>query len=612
MPLKSIRRPVVRPVLLMLVYGALLVVVGITASAQAAMVSADSWTTTLNATVGADATVVRSFVSLNLTPSDLGPDALSAQRRTSLQQQLAVLVSKGEILRAAIVAPDGAIVAASSADTAGQRMPSDGAFASAVAAQTADASVVAVADSLAVGPRLEATSVVREYLPIIADGKVYAVFALWRDAAPLLAAMDASRLTIVLVTLTAAIIVAILLFVMFKAAQNRITRQTVQLLESTRRDPLTNTLNHGSLVAVLAEVVEASRASGESVEIAVVDIDNFRLLNDTHGHQAGDQALLSVAGVLERVTPAGSTWGRYGPDEFLIIAPPTVTAALEPAIERLRGALTEITLAFESAESLPLTVSVGISLFPLDGQSVTSLLSSVAIALAEAKASGGDAIRFAEPASSKPSYARTFGVLQGLVIAVDTKDRYTKRHSEDVARYADFLAERLRVDPDLRRAIHIAALLHDVGKVGIPDTILRKPGPLTADEADIMRQHVALGDTIVRDLPDIDVIRAGVRHHHERWDGKGYLAGLGGAEIPLIARILAVADAFSAMTTTRPYRKALSVEEGLRRLEDAGGTQLETELVQVFAEGIRTAEHPPLPEAESWRAKIWAPTGQVA
>jgi HD-GYP domain-containing protein (c-di-GMP phosphodiesterase class II) len=116
----------------------------------------------------------------------------------------------------------------------------------------------------------------------------------------------------------------------------------------------------------------------------------------------------------------------------------------------------------------------------------------------------------------------------------------------------------------------------------------------------------------VRDLPNIDLVRAGVRYHHERWDGRGYLEEIGGPEIPLIARILAVADAFSAMTTTRPYRKALPVEEALHRLEDAAGTQLEERLVRVFVDGLQSAEEPPLPDTDAWRSRIWTPTEQVA
>ncbi|HEX5823422.1 MAG TPA: HD domain-containing phosphohydrolase, partial [Candidatus Limnocylindrales bacterium] len=137
--------------------------------------------------------------------------------------------------------------------------------------------------------------------------------------------------------------------------------------------------------------------------------------------------------------------------------------------------------------------------------------------------------------------------------------------------------------------------------------ILRKPGKLTEVEFAIVKQHVALGDMIVRDLPDIDLIRAGIRHHHERWDGAGYLDRLEGEGIPLIARILAVGDAFSAMTTTRPYRKALGIREALTRLEDAAGSQLDEQLVRLFVEGIETAPDAPLPGMEGSASDLWTP-----
>jgi HD-GYP domain-containing protein (c-di-GMP phosphodiesterase class II) len=259
-----------------------------------------------------------------------------------------------------------------------------------------------------------------------------------------------------------------------------------------------------------------------------------------------------------------------------------------------------------------LTVSAGICAFPLDADSVTGLLSVAATVLGEAKSSGGDSVRVAEAAGATPAFTKSFDILQGLVVAIDNKDRYTKRHSEDVARYADFLADRLGLAPDLRRAIHVAGLLHDVGKIGIPDQILRKPAKLTAEEMGVIQQHVALGHMIVRDLPQLELVKAGIRFHHERWDGHGYLDQLEGAQIPLIARLLAVADAFSAMTTTRPYRKAFSVDESLVRLEDSVGTQLDEELVRAFVLGIRTAEDPPLPDQDARRARIWTPLHQVA
>ncbi len=149
-----------------------------------------------------------------------------------------------------------------------------------------------------------------------------------------------------------------------------------------------------------------------------------------------------------------------------------------------------------------------------------------------------------------------------------------------------------------------------MGKIGIPDTLLRKPSKLTADEFDIFKQHVALGDAIVRDVPNVELVRAGIRHHHERWDGKGYLEGLDREEIPFIGRVLAVADAFSAMTTTRPYRKAPPLEEALKRLGDAAGSQLQEDLVTAFILGIETAADAPVPGERA--VALWHPEQQVA
>ncbi len=299
--------------------------------------------------------------------------------------------------------------------------------------------------------------------------------------------------------------------------------------------------------------------------------------------------------------------GRYGPDEFLLIAPAEAVVELEPAVDRLRTALVDLSLQFQTTERLPVTVSAGLCTYPDHGTSVTVLLAAVARTVEEAKASGGDRVCVAGADGEGQATTTGFDILQGLILAVDTKDRYTKRHSEDVARYGAFLARRLGLDPDLVATIHLAGLLHDVGKIGIPDPILRKPGKLTADEYEIVKQHVALGDMIVRDIPDIEIVRAGIRHHHERWDGDGYLHRLAGEEIPLIARILAVGDAFSAMTTTRPYRKALDLREALTRLEDASGSQLDETLVKVFVEGIETAADAPLPGVDVPAAILWTP-----
>ncbi len=600
------------PVVLLLVFGIFIVLIGITSAAQALFVSANFTTGILNSIVGNDAATVRTFINGNLTGRDLVEGGRDPERTAELQTALQSLIARGEILRAEVRALDGTVLFSDTGSIAGLRAPVTTSFQSALNGAPVVNLDLTAAEDEALGPALGSSRVVREYLPIIADGRVRAVFALWRDAVPILARLDATRLGVVSVTLTGSLIALGILYLVFRGAQGRISRQTAALVESTRRDALTGMLNHGSMVEELALMVAEAERSDSNVSVALVDIDNFRLLNDTHGHAAGDQALLMVADLLSSRLPAEVLCGRYGPDEFLLVVPASAAAMIEPALTVVTTGLVDLALRFGASERLPITISGGIALFPDHADSATALLSVAAVTLAEAKASGGNAVRVANAGIGETANQSAFDVYQGLIIAVDTKDRYTKRHSEDVARYALFLADRLGVDAETRQTLRVAALLHDVGKISIPDNILRKPGVLTADERGIIEQHVALGDAIVRNLPNVEAIRSGIRFHHERWDGRGYLEHLAAEEIPLLARLIAVGDAFSAMTTTRPYRKALSVDEALRRMEDGAGTQLDERLVTAFVEGIRSDENPPLPGEEMPAARLWLPARVAA
>jgi diguanylate cyclase (GGDEF)-like protein len=605
------RRHVPRPVLLILVYGVFLVIVGMTAVTQTALVSADVSATALNSTVSADAALVRLFVTGNLSPDDLTANGPTADRQVALERGLGQLVRAGQIVRIEVRTPDGRVLAADDPAARGAATAMTPDFATALTGQSATAAIDGVAASEAAGTALTATNVVREYFPLVTDGGVRAVVGVWRDAAPILTSLESVRRNIIVLTLSAALIAAIVLYLVFRSAQVRITRQTEALLDAADLDPLTATLNHGALVDIVAAAIERARDEQAAIAVALVDIDNFRLINETYGHEAGDEAILTVVGALRRALPDDVALGRYGPDELLLVAPAASVASMVGVLEGLRTDLADHALQFGASERLPLTVSAGVCIYPDHADSVTALLTAVAVTLQEARASGGDAIRVAGATAEPEPETRTFDVFQGLIFAVDTKDRYTKQHSEDVARYGVFLARQLGLEPEQVAAIRVAGLLHDVGKIGIPDHILRKPGTLTPAEYDIVKQHVALGDLIVRDLPDVDVIRAGVRHHHERWDGAGYLDRLAGDEIPLVARILAVGDAFSAMTTTRPYRKAMSVAEALRRLEDAAGTQLEERLVTLFVDGIESAEDAPLPGVDVGSLRLWTPYRQA-
>ena len=595
--------------LLGLVFGIFLMLIGLTATALVTVTSMHLSSTTLAAVVSRDRSLVALFVNGNLTHSDLA-GSLTGPRAAELEGKLAALMAQDEILRVELRADDGAILASSSGDDRGARPALSVGMREALAGDPSVA-IVESADATDLESTLSAPNLVREYLPILSDGgDTLAVIAVWRDGGPLLARIDAARGDVVLVTVTASLLLAAVLFAVFRSAQRRISRQHAQLLETERLDPLTGLFNHGAVVGMLAERLEAVRAANRRMGLALVDIDNFRLLNDTHGHAAGDAALVRVAQLVTVEADEGAYVARYGPDEFLLVVPDAGADEMQSAVARLRGALSGVTLQFGDSEPLPISVSVGICLYPEHAGSVTELLTAGALAVREARASGGDGVRVAHLAEEGGHTSGSFDVLQGLVIAVDTKDRYTKRHSEDVARYAVFLANRIGIDQEQLPTIHLAGLLHDVGKIGIPDTLLRKPSSLTAQEYEIFKQHVVLGDAIVRDVPDVELVRSGIRHHHERWDGRGYLHGLEGEEIPVLARILAVADAFSAMTTSRPYRRALPVEEALKRLGDAAGTQLQEDLVVAFIEGIETAPDAPLPGEVP--VGIWRPTLKVA
>ena len=599
-----------RPMLLVLVFGVFLALVGVTASGLVMITSAHLSTATLGATVARDASLVELFVNGNLRSSDLvgtGPDHARADEVGS---RLATLIEKDQILRMDVRAPDGRVIFSSDLASAGRRLGSSDAMRGAFAGTPSAALASEQLASSVAGARFDVTSLVQEFLPIVdASGQTLAVMAIWRDAGPLLARLAEAQRDVMIVVLGASIVLAVVLFLVFRAAQARLSRQQRQLVEATRRDALTGLLNHGALVAELGVAIEGAANAGGRVGVALLDVDNFKLLNDTHGHDAGDDVLRRVSELVANEGAAVVHVGRFGPDEFLLFWPEADVAAVRASVEARRDLLTRLTLQFGDSERLPITISAGIAVYPEHATSVTELLSDATVALQEAKASGGDAVRVAKAVDERPGTG-SFDVLHGLVIAVDTKDRYTKRHSEDVARYAVFLARRLGLEDETVATVRLSGLLHDIGKIGIPDTLLRKPSKLTAQEFDIFKQHVALGDAIVRDLPNLEAVREGIRHHHERWDGRGYLQGLEGEAIPLIGRIMAVADAFSAMTTTRPYRKALPVEEALKRLGDAAGTQLQEELVSAFITGIETAADAPLPGEDSPR--IWIPETRVA
>jgi diguanylate cyclase (GGDEF)-like protein/PAS domain S-box-containing protein len=359
-----------------------------------------------------------------------------------------------------------------------------------------------------------------------------------------------------------------------------------EAIERADRDPLTGLLNHRAFHGKLD--AEAARAKREQTNLAVVmlDLDNFKFFNDVYGHATGDEVLRAVAARLRTACRGYDTLARFGGDEFALLLPGVGESTAEEIEARLRSALDGLCYRFDEHETaIPVSISVGTALFPVAGADYHAVLRHADERLRWSK-TGGDV----ENARRVRAYAGTrvqgFSMLDALVTAVDNKDRYTRRHSEDVIEYCLLIARELGYDEAAQRTVALSALLHDVGKIGVPDSVLRKPGKLTAEEFDAIRQHPMMGAAIVSTVPGLEGTLDAVRHHHERWDGTGYPDGLRAEECPQSARLMAVADAFSAMTTDRPYRRGMDREQALEILDEGAGSQWDPECVQAFIRAL--------------------------
>jgi len=367
-------------------------------------------------------------------------------------------------------------------------------------------------------------------------------------------------------------------------------RAIVRALRAMRlalTDPLTGLGNHRHFHERLERELAQANERGLPLTLCLVDVDDFKRINDRFGHPAGDRVLSQLA---TRLRQTGEAF-RLGGDEFALLLPGyDESAALTAAysvVERV-GMLT-----LDDIGSV--TVSAGVATSPHHAADRDELVRLADSALYWAKEYGKNRARAYRPdvielaelkrLASGPDRAARFRAAASLARAVDARNAYTGSHSQRVAELAARVARRMDLPEDQIELTRLAASLHDLGKLAIPEELLRKPGPLTEPERMILERHPQIGFRMLESL-GVDTVADWVLHHHERWDGSGYPDGLPGDQIPLGARIIFVADAYDAMTSECVYRRRVSPQEAVEELERCAGTQFDPAIVSAFAEEL--------------------------
>jgi len=358
-------------------------------------------------------------------------------------------------------------------------------------------------------------------------------------------------------------------------------------------DGLTRLYNHRYLHECLDKEIARGTRFGTTFSIIMLDLDFFKTYNDTYGHLAGDDVLTGVGKCIQTSIRNVDMAFRYGGEEFAIILPETTSEGAFLVAERIREKIEQKVFSGRSS----ITASLGIASWPPDGINKEQLLISADKALYAAKGTGRN--RTCAPHDfHKPGMVSVEGVSEtqriaiGMIFAlaatVDAKDHYTYGHSRKVSQYAVAMGQMLNLSSEKIAEIRTAGLLHDIGKIGIPDSILNKDGILDEQEWRQIKTHPEMGVEILRYVADLSNSLPIILNHHEHFDGSGYPAGLKGNAIPFEARLLSIADAFDAMTSLRPYHNQRTTQEAVDELRRCAGTTFDPELVDLFCQVIET------------------------
>ncbi|GAC1619627.1 MAG: hypothetical protein NVS9B13_09160 [Candidatus Acidiferrum sp.] len=419
--------------------------------------------------------------------------------------------------------------------------------------------------------------------------------------------------------------------------------------EQAITDGLTGVKTHRFFMEALSGEWKRSTRASRAFALVLMDLDRFKFVNDFYGHLEGDLVLQRVGNILETNCRRSDVVARYGGDEFVILMPETTMEHARQLASKLRGWIASDPLLREKN----ISASFGIACYPLHGSSPQELIQVADASMYLSKHQGGNAVSTAdhfdpneakkwkrdvleaylgvtlkrlfatgpeafeeiyqrlkqfteslsatEPAAGEAAASSgappvlpqaVLDTVTSLAYAIDAKDQYTHGHSQKVAAYAALVAEAMGMSEAEVEEIRLGAVLHDIGKVAIPESILSKSGPLNPDEWETMKTHVTYGAKILEPLVPLARIRKIVLHHHEFFDGSGYPEALSAAAIPLGSRVIAVADAFDTITSDRTYKKGRTAAEALAELERCASAQFDPAIVEVFVRTMRQLPNP--------------------
>lgn len=353
-------------------------------------------------------------------------------------------------------------------------------------------------------------------------------------------------------------------------------------------DELTGLHNHRYFQEALENLMQCADSENTSISMLFMDIDYFKNYNDINGHQAGDVVLKEVGQILKESVRENDIVARYGGEEFAVILPNTIEEDAINVGERIRMNIQNT--YFYGQENQPnknMTISIGVSSYPLRSNNKHQFINTADDALYRAKSLNKNRVEVYYSVLEEISDhiyidEETVNSLKRLINMINKKDRYTYGHTERVVIYLGWFSNYLKLDEKDELRLKLAAYLHDIGKIEISEEVLNKKEKLTDLEYDMLKKHPQMGVDLIRHIKAFEELLPAIKHHHERYDGRGYPDNLKGDKIPYLARMISIADSFDAMTSHRPYNNRKRHEEAIKELRRCSGSQFDPELVEKF------------------------------